>query len=72
LAGGVARVGGQDDGGTASDFLGDLVGGHVVFVVFAERDGNCGDLGGVSILFSETGKIRRTFLNNDSISLYAV
>lgn len=44
LAGGVARVRGQDDGGAASDFGGDKIGGHVVLVVFAERDGNGGDV----------------------------
>jgi hypothetical protein len=39
-AGRVARVGGQDDRSTSSNFLGDLVGVDVVAVALGERDGN--------------------------------
>lgn len=43
-AGRVSRVGGEDDGGSSSDFLGDLVGVDVVSVLLGERYGDGGEL----------------------------
>ena len=43
-AGGVAWVGGDDDGSAAGDFLGDLLGVDVVAVFLRQRDGNGGEV----------------------------
>lgn len=43
-AGRVSGVGGEDDGSTTGDFLGDLVGVDVVTIALGERDGNGGEL----------------------------
>lgn len=43
-AGGVPRVGGEDDAGAAGDFLGDLLGVDVVAVLLGQGDGDGGEL----------------------------
>lgn len=45
--GGVARVGGEDDGGAAGDLFCNLVGVDVVTVFLLQRDGDGGKLGGL-------------------------
>lgn len=73
-AGRVTGVGGEDDGSTTGDFLGDLVGVDVVSILFGQRDRNSSKLYNVISrrIPTEIMKCTLTFLNRLSISLYAV